>query len=78
MEMFCCKLKFVVDICNNWIYQKFTKQRVFLDSATKEQNPLNFKSIDFVIKKEQRFLQNNFSKEEILSSETICNLKNLL
>ena len=100
--MFCCKLKFVVDICNNWIYQKFTKQTVFLDSATKEQSPLTFNDdccicgfelgvtkihsassdktsyCDFVIKKEHRFLQNIFSKEEILSSETIYNLKNLL
>ena len=46
MGIFCCELEFVVDICNNWIYQKFTKQRFFLDFATKkkfkEQNPLNF------------------------------------
>ena len=46
MEMFCCELKLVIDICNKWIYKKFTKQRLVLDFTTKkkfkEQNPLNF------------------------------------
>ena len=45
IEMFCCKLKLVVDICKKWINTKFIS-RLKLSLETwkifKEQNPLNF------------------------------------
>ena len=46
MKMFCCELKLVIDICNKWIQQKFTNQRLVLDFATKkkfkQENLLDF------------------------------------
>ena len=96
----CCKLKFVIDVYNKWIYQKFKKQRLSLDLGTnnrfRKENPVDYDDkccicgfelgviktygadpekksyCDFVIKK---FLENIFSKEELQSSETICDLK---
>ena len=45
MEMFCCELKLVVDICKKWINTTFSS-RLVLDfgfkKRFKEQNPLNF------------------------------------
>ena len=45
IEMFCCELKLIVDICKKWI-QKKSSSRMELSLATKrkfkEQNPLNF------------------------------------
>ena len=45
IEMFCCELKLVVDICKKWIKTKFSS-RLELSLGTKkkfqEQNPLNF------------------------------------
>ena len=34
MEMFCCELKLVVDICKKWIYTKFTRERFVLNFGT--------------------------------------------
>ena len=33
--MFCCELKFVVDICKKWVYEKFMKRNLSLDLVTK-------------------------------------------
>ena len=35
VEMFCCELKFVVDICKKWVYGKFMKSNLSLDLVTK-------------------------------------------
>ena len=49
MEMFCCELKLVVDICKKWIYTKFTRDRLVLNFGTKkkfkEANPLEFNDL---------------------------------
>ena len=44
IETFCCELKFAVDICKKWIYEKFMRKDLSLDLATKtkfkKENPL--------------------------------------
>ena len=44
IEMFCCKLKFTVDIYKKWVYEKFTRIRLSLDLMSKQkfkkENPL--------------------------------------
>ena len=33
--MFCCELKFVVDICKKWTYEKFMRKNLSLSMTTK-------------------------------------------
>ena len=35
IETFCCELKFAVDICKKWVYEKFMGKNLLLDLATK-------------------------------------------
>ena len=34
--MFCCELKFLIDICKKWVYENFTQIRLSLDLVMKK------------------------------------------
>ena len=102
IEMFCCELKFLVDISKKFLAEKF-KDRLKLTleakNKFKEQNSLDIEQLcsicgfdigaakkygtsadkmsyyDFVVKKQFHFLENIFTKEELKSSDTICDLE---